>query len=321
MEDPRERDLIKTAVHRVYGKFLNLRALIRKAMRHIFYEFVYENERHNIAEMLEILGSVVNGFAVPLREEHKIFLERTLIPLHKNRSLPLYYSQLSLCIVQFAEKDSTLVQKIILGLLRQWPKTNTIKEIMLLNEIEEILDVTPQEHFVHFLVPLMRQLARSIGSPHFQVAERALHYWNNEYIVSIVALHCDLVMPIVLPAMLHYSRAHWNKNVQLQVFNGLRTFMDLNPRLYEKISTSSNQASPHPHSHSHSHSNCPSQASREQRWARVEAAAVAVAAAMDTTRSPELAAISKSPSQGARNVFYPQAASQDSSQASDRSIA
>lgn len=211
VEDPRERDMVKTAVHRIYGKFLNLRAFIRKAMRHVFYEFVYEDERHNIAEMLEILGSVVNGFAVPLREEHKLFLEKALVPLHKNRNLPLYFSQLSLCIIQFAEKDSGLVERIITGLLRLWPKTNTTKEIMFLNEIEEILDVTPQDCFHRFLIPLSHQLSRCIASPHFQVAERALNFWNNEYVVSVVAENSDIVIPIVLPSMLRYSRSHWNK--------------------------------------------------------------------------------------------------------------
>lgn len=238
LEDPRERDMVKTAVHRVYGKFLNLRAIIRKAMRHIFYEYIYEDERHNIAEMLEILGSVVNGFAVPLRDEHKVFLQRTLIPLHKNRSLPVYFPQLSLCVVQFAEKDSGLVDVIIHGLLRLWPKINTTKEIMFLNEIEEVLDVTPHERFESFIGPLMHQLARCISSPHFQVAERALQYWNNEYIVSVVSEHLDQVMPVVLPVMLRHSKEHWNKGVQLQVFNALRLFMDMDPKLYEHISAS-----------------------------------------------------------------------------------
>ena len=32
-EDPRERDLLKTTLHRIYGKFLNLRAYIRKQVR------------------------------------------------------------------------------------------------------------------------------------------------------------------------------------------------------------------------------------------------------------------------------------------------
>jgi len=56
-EDPRERDFLKTTLHRIYGKFLNLRAFIRRSMNYIFFQFIYENERHNgIAELLEILG-------------------------------------------------------------------------------------------------------------------------------------------------------------------------------------------------------------------------------------------------------------------------
>ncbi|MEQ2252308.1 Serine/threonine-protein phosphatase 2A 56 kDa regulatory subunit gamma isoform, partial [Ilyodon furcidens] len=56
-EDPRERDFLKTTLHRIYGKFLGLRAYIRKQINNIFYTFIYETERHNgIAELLEILG-------------------------------------------------------------------------------------------------------------------------------------------------------------------------------------------------------------------------------------------------------------------------
>ena len=55
-------------------------------INNIFYRFVYETERHNgVAELLEILGSIINGFALPLKEEHKIFLLKVLMPLHKVR--------------------------------------------------------------------------------------------------------------------------------------------------------------------------------------------------------------------------------------------
>uniref|UniRef100_A0A3B5RBG3 Protein phosphatase 2, regulatory subunit B', delta n=1 Tax=Xiphophorus maculatus TaxID=8083 RepID=A0A3B5RBG3_XIPMA len=56
-EDPRERDFLKTILHRIYGKFLGLRAYIRRQINNIFYRFIYETEHHNgIAELLEILG-------------------------------------------------------------------------------------------------------------------------------------------------------------------------------------------------------------------------------------------------------------------------
>lgn len=58
VEDPRERDLLKTTLHRIYAKFLYLRSFIRKSIHNVFYEFICEpmEYRHNISEMLEILG-------------------------------------------------------------------------------------------------------------------------------------------------------------------------------------------------------------------------------------------------------------------------
>jgi serine/threonine-protein phosphatase 2A regulatory subunit B' len=36
-EDPRERDFLKTVLHRIYGKFLGLRAFVRKQINNVFY--------------------------------------------------------------------------------------------------------------------------------------------------------------------------------------------------------------------------------------------------------------------------------------------
>ena len=56
-QDSRERDFLKTCLHRIYGKFLGLRAFIRRQINHIFLCFIYETERFNgVAELLEILG-------------------------------------------------------------------------------------------------------------------------------------------------------------------------------------------------------------------------------------------------------------------------
>ena len=62
-----------------------------------------------IAELLEILGSVINGFAVPLKEEHKLFLLKGLVPLHKPKSLNPYHPQLTYCIVQVWPNPSPTV--------------------------------------------------------------------------------------------------------------------------------------------------------------------------------------------------------------------
>src|SRR4051794_21933020 len=37
--------------------------------------------------------SIINGFALPLKQEHKVFLVKVLLPLHKPRCLSLYHAQ------------------------------------------------------------------------------------------------------------------------------------------------------------------------------------------------------------------------------------
>ncbi|MCO5560502.1 hypothetical protein L7F22_014117 [Adiantum nelumboides] len=169
-EDSRERDYLKSILHRIYGKFMVHRPFIRKAINNIFYRFIFETERHNgILELLEILGSIVNGFALPLKEEHKIFLVRALIPLHKPKCVSIYHRQLSYCITLFVEKDLKLADTVIRGLLKYWPVTNSHKEVLFLGELEEVLEATQPAEFQRCMVPLFRQIGRCLNSPHFQV--------------------------------------------------------------------------------------------------------------------------------------------------------
>lgn len=58
--------------------------------------------------------SIINGFALPLKSEHKQFLVKVLIPLHKPKCLGLYHAQLAYCVVQFLEKDATLTEQVVI---------------------------------------------------------------------------------------------------------------------------------------------------------------------------------------------------------------
>ncbi|KAL3985452.1 Serine/threonine-protein phosphatase 2A 56 kDa regulatory subunit epsilon isoform [Acanthocheilonema viteae] len=235
-EDPRERDFLKTVLHRIYGKFLGLRAFIRKQINNMFLSFVFETDSFNgVGELLEILGSIINGFALPLKQEHKVFLVKVLLPLHKPRCLSLYHAQLAYCVVQFIEKDSTLTPQVFDALLKFWPRTCSAKEVMFLGEVEEILDIIEPEQFKKIIEPLFKQLAKCVSSPHFQVAERALYFWNNEYILSLIEENSSQVMPVMFPALYRISKEHWNQTIVALVYNVLKTFMEMNGKLFDEL--------------------------------------------------------------------------------------
>uniref|UniRef100_A0A8C4PWN0 Serine/threonine protein phosphatase 2A regulatory subunit n=1 Tax=Eptatretus burgeri TaxID=7764 RepID=A0A8C4PWN0_EPTBU len=182
-EDPRERDFLKTILHRIYGKFLGLRAFIRKQINNIFLRFIYETEHFNgVAELLEILGRLgqhLCGF-------------------------------LSICPVMF------------------------------LGEIEEILDVIEPSQFVKVQELLFKRISKCVGSPHFQVAERALYFWNNEYILSLVDENSNIVLPIMFGSLYRVSKEHWNQTIVGLVYNVMKTMMDMNGQLFGDLTASYN---------------------------------------------------------------------------------
>ncbi|KAJ6673710.1 SERINE/THREONINE PROTEIN PHOSPHATASE 2A PP2A REGULATORY SUBUNIT B [Salix viminalis] len=230
--DPRERDCLKTILHRIYGKFMVHRPFIRKAVSNIIYHFVFETERHNgIAELLEIFGSVISGFALPLKEEHKIFLWRALIPLHKPKSVGIYHQQLTYCVVQFIDKDPRLTSPVIKGLLRYWPVTNSQKELMFISELEEILEMTGMDEFQKIMVPLFRRIRCCLISSHYQVAERAHLLWNNERVLNLIAHNRHVIVPLVFSALEQNTRNHWNQSVLIQTQHIRKMFCEMDEEL------------------------------------------------------------------------------------------
>ncbi|PKA50650.1 Serine/threonine protein phosphatase 2A 59 kDa regulatory subunit B' gamma isoform [Apostasia shenzhenica] len=264
-EDPRERDYLKTILHRLYGKFMVHRPFIRKAVNNILYPFIFETEKHNgIAELLEILGSIINGFALPLKEEHKLFLVRVLIPLHKPKCLSLYHQQLSYCITQFVEKDNKLADTVIRGLLKYWPLTNSSKEVMFLGELEEVLEATQEPEFLRCMVPLFRRIARCLSSSHFQVAERSLFLWNNDHVRNLINQNRKVILPIIFPALERNSRGHWNQAVQGLTLNVKKLFIDAYPEFFNECSLRFQQNEAQLREQ---------QAKHESNWKRLEAVA------------------------------------------------
>lgn len=233
-EDPREREYLKTILHRIYGKIMQPRPFIRRSIMNVFHRFVFETNRHNgIAELLEIMGSIINGFAIPLKEEHKQSLRAFLIPLHVPQSLPLYHVQLSFCITQFVEKDPSLASEVISGIIRHWPITSPRKENMLLNELEELIELTTPDDLESVVDLLFGRIAKCIESPHFQVAERAHYLWNSAPFVNLVAYFREKVFRIVFGPLHRNVHTHWSPHILSLSYNVQKLLAELDGVLYD----------------------------------------------------------------------------------------
>ena len=87
-----------------------------------------------------------------------------LIPLHKVKEPASFNSQLQTCVKNYLEKMPSLAVDLIKGMLRYWPITAPGKEVIYINEIEEVLDLTisnPEVKFSEFGPELLRKLVQT----------------------------------------------------------------------------------------------------------------------------------------------------------------
>uniref|UniRef100_A0A1A8HGM3 Protein phosphatase 2, regulatory subunit B', alpha isoform n=1 Tax=Nothobranchius korthausae TaxID=1143690 RepID=A0A1A8HGM3_9TELE len=109
---------------------------------------------------------------------------------------------------------------------------------MFLGEIEEILDVIEPSQFRKIQEPLFKQISKCVANPHFQVSERALYFWNNEYIVSLIEEHIENVLPIMFDCLFTISKEHWNPTIVALIYNVMKAMMEMNLNLFDELATS-----------------------------------------------------------------------------------
>jgi hypothetical protein len=71
------------------------------------------------------------------------------------------------------------------------------------------------------------------------VAERALNFWNNDAILTLVMANIDVIMPIIFPALCRVGKKkHWNQEFVALVLSVLKTFLFMNDKLFNALAAS-----------------------------------------------------------------------------------
>lgn len=235
-EEPKEREYLKNILHRLYAKLVPRRKMIRKTMTDIFYTLIHETYRFNgTSELLDILAAVISGFAVPLREEHVHFFKNVIISLHKVQTCHKFHIELLRCSMLFLSKDPNLSIPLIEGLLKYWPFANYAKETLFLSELVDILEVSCDMNQLERLAPkIFKRLVKCIASPHLQVSDRAMCFFENDFFLNIIKYFKHISFPILVPIIQDLSQNHWHKLI-LESLTALRNIIrDSDPVLFEK---------------------------------------------------------------------------------------
>lgn len=114
------------------------------------------------------------------------------------------------CLKHFYEKEPSLGLVIINGLLKFWPITNPAKEVIYINEIEEVLDANPSllnNKHSDFAINFVVRLSKCVQSMHYQVAEKSLTVLvNSDAIIKLVEKNKQQAYPKIVAALMKVSK-------------------------------------------------------------------------------------------------------------------
>merc|ERR1719409_2626021 len=123
-----------------------------------------------------------------------------------------------------------------MSMLKLWPVSVTSKQVLFINEHTLMLAAQQDPEFHRMQEPLFRRVALCITCPHFQVAERTLFLWNNDYIVKLIDQNRQVLYPIITGALYQNSKNHWNSAVHGLTFNVLKFLMEADSQLFDECS-------------------------------------------------------------------------------------
>jgi hypothetical protein len=203
-------------------------------------KFISKSRIH-ITPLLQILSKIISGLTC-LNTIHYDILLNFLMPLHYPNDMVEWRDQVPVIfeyhealvdnIIKLINKDHELIQSIdndkfnffintVNSLIKLWPSgfnTNTPKEILLLNELENILEIANNYEFdsiLNSVLSLLKSIIINDGN-NFRSIQRSLQIFKNNKIIKLI---CDSVANIkltiatLLPAIYKRGELSWNPSV------------------------------------------------------------------------------------------------------------
>lgn len=166
--------------------------------------------------MLDLLTSIVNGYATPLKQEHKNFLSEALIPLIKLPNLAQFEDKLKSTLYNYAFKDTECLLAIILGVLKYWPKVYPSKELILLGWIGDFAELLKPVNYEPVQEKLLMRLNKCYQSEHTIINEKAMTITlSNPGILNMIETNPVSSIKILLRNLRNIGVDDWNYQIFL----------------------------------------------------------------------------------------------------------
>lgn len=215
--DERERMAVRICLHIIYARWARARPVFREEIVKYLQAVSLTGEvHHGVSEALDIMGSIVSGFSLPLKLEHRELINKAFLPLHRVKYLRSFHRCLTVCVEQMVAKDIHCAEIVIKGILARWPSAECNNGALLLREIESVLAISNAAIFRGACPLLLRRLAACMRNGQIVLIERCFSILNNPTIRSYMETEgtMGIIVPVICQPLLGLKDSHWHEQVR-----------------------------------------------------------------------------------------------------------
>lgn len=168
-------------------------------------------------------------------------LEQAFLHLHQLPSFPSFSSNLYACInyylqIQNTEKSTHLVEKILLYFLNHYPVASQKKQIIILNEIQQIISNFSKVIFPSVAVKLMTFIGRNLFiSPCVEISEKSMSFVFEDCFSTLINQYYSQIVPVFYVSSLEVSKNHHDDSIRGLAIAVLQELSRINHRLFNDI--------------------------------------------------------------------------------------
>ena len=224
-----EKEFLKQTVHKIYGRIVVYREELRRMFKSYIEDFSVRKETYpekkknamSVRCILEIFGTIVSGFKVPLKVEHVEMID-PLMELLRSRFLDVYFESLGFVLIEFCRKELDQIPKVIDRILNcvVSSKKDPQRVVLLLRLLEGVLE---QCYNIGTFRKIHRKtftvIARCLNDTNFNICQQALQIFQNDYVGNLFHSEFSELFPIVYEDLRELSKNHWN--VSLRQLGGI----------------------------------------------------------------------------------------------------
>ena len=221
----------------------------RKLMRQKLHEqllcVIHEDYHFNgSAELLQIMITIIQGFTVPLKQEHIDFFRTILMPLYKVQNFHMLSGPLYECCIIFLRKDERLTLDMVDGLLRYWPRGHVSKENYFLPLLCDIMENCNRDLLKFRIDRIFSKLAECLLNDNTQIQDSALIYFKNFNFISLMNTYQNQTFTILAPAIYKVQNTVDNQ-IKIGSNSVPRAILSLKDETLKDVITKMNQINSH----------------------------------------------------------------------------